>query len=116
MQIMPVQLTHTAEDVHSWLYSGQIADPETNINIGTSYPICFISSRHNCIFPYYNADLTARNLVWQQRRAHRCGIGREYSVLRDAVMEERAIGDAITAISWGDKPTLMSACYGMGRH
>lgn len=85
------------EDVLYSGYSshGQLLDPETNINIGTSYlQYVYQQFGNNRIFSSaaYNAGLDGCELAWQQRRAYRrCGICREYSVLRDArLCEERA--------------------------
>lgn len=97
MQIMHSTATHTVKmfSIHGYSSHGQLLDPETNINIGTSYlQYVYQQFGNNRIFSSaaYNAGLDGCELAWQQRRAYRrCGICREYSVLRDArLCEERA--------------------------
>lgn len=97
MQIMPGTATHTVKmfSIPGYSSPGQLLDPQTNINIGTSYlQYVYQQFGNNRIFSSaaYNAGPDGCEPAWQQRRAYRrSGICREYSVLRDArLCEERA--------------------------
>ena len=88
MQIMPGTATHTVKmfNIPGYSSPSQLLDPDTNINIGTSYlQYVYQQFGNNRIFSSaaYNAG-PGRDayLARQQRRTHRCrGVCGEHSVL-----------------------------------
>lgn len=97
MQIMPGTATHTVKmfSIPGYSSPGQLLDPETNINIGTSYlQYVYQQFGNNRIFSSaaYNAG-PGRVRTWLGNSAGRIDAVAfvEYSVLRDArLCEERA--------------------------
>ncbi|XNM58248.1 transglycosylase SLT domain-containing protein [Escherichia coli] len=92
---------------------GNCWNPETNIDIGTSYlQYVYQQFGNNRILPQQLITPTraGANLAWQQRRAYRrSGICREYpfSETRGYVKNVLAY-DAYYRYFMGDQPTLMS--------
>ena len=117
MQIMPGTATHTVKmfSIPSYSSPGQLLDPETNINIGTSYlQYVYQQFGNNRIFSSaaYNAG-PGRVRTWLGNSAGRIDAvafveSIPFSETRGYVKNVLAY-DAYYRYFMGDKPTLMSA-------
>ncbi len=97
MQIMPGTATHTVKmfSIPGYSSPGQLLDPETNINIGTSYlQYVYQQFGNNRIFSSaaYNAG-PGRVRTWLGNSAGRIDAVAfvEYSILRDARLCENVL-------------------------
>ncbi len=123
MQIMPGTATHTVKmfSIPGYSSPGQLLDPETNINIGTSYlQYVYQQFGNNRIFSSaaYNAG-PGRVRTWLGNSAGRIDAvafveSIPFSETRGYVKNVLAY-DAYYRYFMGDKPTLMSATE-WGRH